>query len=168
MISKERRETGTEGRFMRRDVTVTVHVNFRCIYFRLKMVVRPKHVANNLNKIVKNYWNRVPLDGNPSTWSKSLRLLCRFSILAALVRSQARTWGIFGWAEWHYPVFLPVSRITSSHSNDAHQSRNSSMYRQAIGWKAEVSFTVRVSDFSFLHSVHVGTHPTSSGLCLWG
>jgi hypothetical protein len=31
------------------------HVNFRCIYFHLKMVVRPKHVADNFNKTVKNY-----------------------------------------------------------------------------------------------------------------
>jgi hypothetical protein len=31
------------------------HVNFRCIYFSLKMVVRPKLVADNLNKLVKNY-----------------------------------------------------------------------------------------------------------------
>jgi hypothetical protein len=46
------------------------HVNFRCIYFHLKMV-RPKHVADNLNKIAKNYWNRVALDGNPLTWSNS-------------------------------------------------------------------------------------------------
>jgi hypothetical protein len=38
-----------------------LHVNFRCtsIYFRLKMAVRPKHVADNLNKIVNNYRNRV-------------------------------------------------------------------------------------------------------------
>jgi hypothetical protein len=28
-------------------------INFQCIYFRLKIVVRPKHVADNLNKIVK-------------------------------------------------------------------------------------------------------------------
>jgi hypothetical protein len=34
----------------------------------LKMVVRPKHVAFNLNKIVKNYWNSVALDGNSWTW----------------------------------------------------------------------------------------------------
>jgi hypothetical protein len=34
----------------------TSHVNFRCIYFRLKIVVRPKYVADNLNKIV-NYYN---------------------------------------------------------------------------------------------------------------
>jgi hypothetical protein len=32
------------------------------------MVVRPKHVADNLNKIVNNYWNRVALDGNSWTW----------------------------------------------------------------------------------------------------
>jgi hypothetical protein len=31
------------------------HVNFRCIYFLMKMVVRPKHVVDNLNKIVNNY-----------------------------------------------------------------------------------------------------------------
>jgi hypothetical protein len=29
------------------------HVNFQCIYFHLKMVVRPKHVVDNLNEIVK-------------------------------------------------------------------------------------------------------------------
>jgi hypothetical protein len=40
-------------------------INFRCIYFHMKMVVRPKHVADNLNKIVNNYRNRVALDGNP-------------------------------------------------------------------------------------------------------
>jgi hypothetical protein len=28
--------------------------NFRCLYFRLRMVARPKHVADNLNKIVNN------------------------------------------------------------------------------------------------------------------
>jgi hypothetical protein len=45
---------------------VANHVNFQCIYFLLKMVVRPKHVADNLNKIVNNYWTRAALDGNPS------------------------------------------------------------------------------------------------------
>jgi hypothetical protein len=30
-------------------------INFWCTYFRLKMVVQPKHVADNLNKIVNNY-----------------------------------------------------------------------------------------------------------------
>jgi hypothetical protein len=45
------------------------HVNFRCMYFHLKMAVRPKHVADNLNKIVNNYWNRAALDGNPLNWS---------------------------------------------------------------------------------------------------
>jgi hypothetical protein len=37
----------------------------------MKMVVRPKHVADNLNKIIKDYWNRVALDGNPWTWSNT-------------------------------------------------------------------------------------------------
>jgi hypothetical protein len=32
------------------------------------MVVRPKHVVDNINKIVNNYWNRVVLDGNPWIW----------------------------------------------------------------------------------------------------
>jgi hypothetical protein len=31
------------------------HVNLRCVYFHLKVVVRPKHVADNLNKTVNNY-----------------------------------------------------------------------------------------------------------------
>jgi hypothetical protein len=30
-------------------------VDFRCIYSRLKMVVRPKHVVDNRNRIVNNY-----------------------------------------------------------------------------------------------------------------
>jgi hypothetical protein len=42
-----------------------------CIYFRFKMAVRQKHVADNLNKIVNNYWNRVALDGNPWTLSNT-------------------------------------------------------------------------------------------------
>jgi hypothetical protein len=33
------------------------------------MVVRPKHVSDNLNQIVNNYCNRVALDGNPWTWT---------------------------------------------------------------------------------------------------
>jgi hypothetical protein len=33
----------------------------RCIYIRLKMVVRPKHVADNLSKIVNNSWSTVSL-----------------------------------------------------------------------------------------------------------
>jgi regulator of extracellular matrix RemA (YlzA/DUF370 family) len=40
-------------------------------------VVQPKHVADNLNKIVKNYWNRVVLDGNPWTWVTSVHPLWR-------------------------------------------------------------------------------------------
>jgi hypothetical protein len=35
------------------------------------MVVRPKHLAVNLNKIVNNCSNRVALDGNPWTWSNT-------------------------------------------------------------------------------------------------
>jgi hypothetical protein len=35
------------------------------------IVIEPKHVADNLNKIVHNYWNRVVLDGNPWTWSNT-------------------------------------------------------------------------------------------------
>jgi hypothetical protein len=34
---------------------VASHVNFRCIYFPLKMVVGPKHVEDNFSKIVNNY-----------------------------------------------------------------------------------------------------------------
>jgi hypothetical protein len=49
------------------------YVNFRCIYFHLKMIVRPKHVLDDLNKIVNNYWNRVALDGNPWTWSNKTK-----------------------------------------------------------------------------------------------
>jgi hypothetical protein len=33
---------------------VCVYNVYRCIYFRLKMVVRPKHVADNLNRTVNN------------------------------------------------------------------------------------------------------------------
>jgi hypothetical protein len=36
-----------------------------CIYSHMKMVVQPKHVEDNLNKIVNDYGNRVALDGNP-------------------------------------------------------------------------------------------------------
>jgi hypothetical protein len=51
---------------------VYVYVRYvRCIYFHLKMVVRPKHVADNLNKIVNSYWNRVALDGKTWTWSNT-------------------------------------------------------------------------------------------------
>jgi hypothetical protein len=35
------------------------------------MGVRPKHVADNLTEIVNKYWNKVELDGNPSTWSNT-------------------------------------------------------------------------------------------------
>jgi hypothetical protein len=35
------------------------------------MVVLPKHVVDNLNKIVNNYWNKIALDGNPWTWSNT-------------------------------------------------------------------------------------------------
>jgi hypothetical protein len=51
------------------------HVNFWCIYtytyFRLNIVLQLKHLSDNLNKIVNNYWNRVALDGNPWTWSNT-------------------------------------------------------------------------------------------------
>jgi hypothetical protein len=40
-------------------------------YFRLKMVVRPKHVADNLNKIVNGYCSKVTLDENLSIWSNT-------------------------------------------------------------------------------------------------
>jgi hypothetical protein len=41
-------------------------INFRCIYFRLKMVLRPKHVAAKLNKIVKKLLKQSCVDGNAS------------------------------------------------------------------------------------------------------
>jgi superoxide dismutase len=47
------------------------HVNLRCINSPMKMVVRSKHVADNLNKIVNNCWNRVALEGNLWTWSNT-------------------------------------------------------------------------------------------------
>jgi hypothetical protein len=39
--------------------------------FHLNMVVRPKHGADNLNKIIQICWNIVAFDGNPSTWSNT-------------------------------------------------------------------------------------------------
>jgi hypothetical protein len=56
---------------LRAEINMASNVTFRCIYFRLKMVVRPKQVADNLNNIVNNYWNRVALDRNPWTWSNT-------------------------------------------------------------------------------------------------
>jgi hypothetical protein len=47
------------------------HVNFLCIYFHLKMVVWPKHVVHNLNKIVNNYWNRFALDRKLRNWTNT-------------------------------------------------------------------------------------------------
>jgi hypothetical protein len=43
-------------------------------HIQLNMVVWPKHVANNLIKIVNTYWNRVVLHGNPWTWTLNLLL----------------------------------------------------------------------------------------------
>jgi hypothetical protein len=40
--------------FSRKTIFKRKYVNFRCIYFHLKMVVRPKHVADNFNKLVNN------------------------------------------------------------------------------------------------------------------
>jgi hypothetical protein len=43
------------------------------MYFRLKMVVRPKQVADKVIKIVKrNYWKSVALDGKHWNWWKNL------------------------------------------------------------------------------------------------
>jgi hypothetical protein len=55
------------------NIYIGIYVKFRYIYiyFRVKMAVRPKHVADNLNKIVNNYSNSVALDGNPWTWSNT-------------------------------------------------------------------------------------------------
>jgi hypothetical protein len=57
--------------------------------FRLKMVVQPKHVADNLNKIVNNYWNRVALDGNPLTWSNTHNMMqtTKFKIMKKSLRA---------------------------------------------------------------------------------
>jgi hypothetical protein len=53
-LSKQKQKTnsvvwvrGSYERNMQRIILKASHVNFRCTYFRLKMVVRPKHVANN-------------------------------------------------------------------------------------------------------------------------
>jgi hypothetical protein len=46
-------------------------INMTCISFRLKTVVRLKHVADNMNKIVNNYWNIIALDGNSWTLSNT-------------------------------------------------------------------------------------------------
>jgi hypothetical protein len=39
--------------------SIYIQINIiQCIYYRLKMVVWPKHVAVNLKKTVNNYWSR--------------------------------------------------------------------------------------------------------------
>jgi flavoprotein len=52
-----------------------------------KMVVRPKHVADNLNKIVNNYWNRDTFDGSPWTWSNTRKRMKtpKFKLLLEVV-----------------------------------------------------------------------------------
>jgi hypothetical protein len=39
-------------------ILMKYNVNFLCVYFLLKIVVRPKHVADNLNKIVKKLFKQ--------------------------------------------------------------------------------------------------------------
>jgi hypothetical protein len=53
------------------------------------MVVLPKDVADNLNKIVNNYWNRVALGGNPWTWSNTRNSIQtpKFNLKAIVVLS---------------------------------------------------------------------------------
>jgi hypothetical protein len=57
-----------------------------------RMTVWPKHVADNLNKTVNNHRNRVPLDGNPLTWSNTRNRMqtpkfqCVFFLLFDLFR----------------------------------------------------------------------------------
>jgi hypothetical protein len=50
------------------EMNMTGQLMLMYIYSHLKMVVRPKHVADNLNKIENSYWNRVALDESPWTW----------------------------------------------------------------------------------------------------
>jgi hypothetical protein len=59
------------GIYTSKMLIIYIYIHFRCTYFHMKMVVRPKHVADNLNNIVNNYWNRVTLDGNLWTWSNT-------------------------------------------------------------------------------------------------
>jgi hypothetical protein len=88
----------------RRETTMTV--NFLCIYFNLKMVIRPKHVADNLNKIVNNYWNRVALDGNPWTCSSTRNRMqtpkfkskvCIFILTDLQIFIQMARWKLLNW-----------------------------------------------------------------------
>jgi hypothetical protein len=67
---------------------INISINFLRIFLRLKMVVCPKYVADNLNKIVNNYWNRVALDGNPWTWGY---------------------WGVFNWTNLSSLIMTLVS-----------------------------------------------------------
>jgi hypothetical protein len=52
-----------------------LHRKIRCIYFHLKMLVRPKHVANNLNKIVNNYRPYLTLPPSVSRKSRQCEIL---------------------------------------------------------------------------------------------
>jgi hypothetical protein len=62
-------------------------------FFQLKMVVWPKHVADNLNKLVNNYWNRVMLHGNLWTWSNARnRMQTPKFKMAFLLWGQPRQW----------------------------------------------------------------------------
>jgi hypothetical protein len=49
------------------------------------MVVRPKHVAVILNKIVNYYWNSVVLGENPWTWYFPLKMVVRPKHVAVIL-----------------------------------------------------------------------------------
>jgi hypothetical protein len=48
----------------------------------LKMVVRPEHVADNLNKTVNNYWNIVVLDETPEPDTNNRMQTPKFKIIS--------------------------------------------------------------------------------------
>jgi hypothetical protein len=72
--------------------------NFKIyIYIQLKMVVQPKHVSDNLNKTVNNYWNRVALDENPRTWVNNKHLALFAATILPLRRGRKE--GGDGWQQ---------------------------------------------------------------------
>jgi hypothetical protein len=64
--------------------------------FNSSMVVRPKHVLDNLNKIVNNYWNRVALDGNPWNWcnTRNRMQITKFKTSCAVYISSSHIKGV--------------------------------------------------------------------------
>jgi hypothetical protein len=128
------------------------------------MVVRLKHLADNLNTIVHNYWNRVALDGNP--WTLLINVgyihLC-VVCYCHIVKCEGNWNGLIRHEEklLYFMVCFKL-HVTWWSSNSIHHRRNKEILNRILSPIAVAELSEARTVFARSNTAIVGSNPTEA------